>query len=651
VKGKFQTHDVGNLATLIYEASRILAGQYQLERDAVANGLPLIDTSQTLIEGFCPPFLMTPKCEVVRYRSIEGMCNNLENPHWGAAMNAHHRFMPPDYADGIASPRTSLSGRPLPSPRVLSTIVHRDEGFHDHAVTMLLVAWGQYLDHDITLTGETKDGAGKTPKCCQDGIGAKAHPECMPIDIPHNDDFYAQYGRKCLNFVRNLPGLKDNCRLGARDTFNEISSFIDAGTMYSNIPENMVRLRTFKGGLLKVLDAFPSERLKVLLPLKVEDPDAGCIRPSTDVFCFLSGDPRVNEQTVLIMVHTLFVREHNRIAIELSRINPHWDDETIFQETRHIMAAVNQQVSYNEFLPMVLGRDVMVQHDLVLLKDGYYTGYNKDINPSASNGFVAGAYRFGHSLLPSTIERWSKTHRYIGSQKLSEMLLQPYDLHKPGWADNYLMGLLNQVAQAMDDSMSQEVTNHMFQEPGKQWGTDLAALNIQRGRDHGLPCYNKWRNWCGLSIVNSWDDLRGIMSNKTVNAYVNLYETPNDLDLWSAGISETPLTGAMVGPTFACIMGRQFNHFRTGDRFWYENSGWPSSFTLEQLAEIRKVRLSRIFCDNADDIESIQVHAMVLPDHEINPRVSCKSHELPRMDLSKWRDASFHASPGPGFGK
>jgi hypothetical protein len=92
----------------------------------------------------------------------------------------------------------------------------QDEGFHDHAVTMLLVAWGQYLDHDITLTGETKDGAGKTPKCCQDGIGAKAHPECMPIDIPTNDDFYAQYGRKCLNFVRNLVG-------GHRDQNNELT--------------------------------------------------------------------------------------------------------------------------------------------------------------------------------------------------------------------------------------------------------------------------------------------------------------------------------------------------------------------------------------------------------------------------------------------
>ena len=53
--------------------------------------------------------------------------------------------------------------------------------------------------------------------------------------------------------------------------------------------------------------------------------------------------------------------------------------------------------------------------------------------------------RFGHSLLPSEIERWSKTHRYIGSQKLSGMLLQPYDLYKEGWADAYLHGMVNQV--------------------------------------------------------------------------------------------------------------------------------------------------------------------------------------------------------------
>ena len=77
--------------------------------------------------------------------------------------------------------------------------------------------------------------------------------------------------------------------------------------------------------------------------------------------------------------------------------------------------------------------------------------------------------------------------------------------------------------------------------------------------------------------------------------------------MWSAGISEVPLPGSMVGPTFACIIGKQFHNFRFGDRFWYENGGWPSSFTLEQLNEIRKVKLSRLICDNGDDVDSMQV--------------------------------------------
>merc|ERR1719479_469783 len=75
----------------------------------------------------------------------------------------------------------------------------------------------------------------------------------------------------------------------------------------------------------------------------------------------------------------------------------------------------------------------------------------------------------------------------------------------------------------------------------------------------------------------------------------------------------------------------------------------------EQLAEIRRVKLSRVLCDNSDDLETVQVYAMVLPDHEINPRVPCKSGVLPRLDLSKWRDASFHSAPSStffnGFGK
>ncbi len=644
VRGKFEIDDVGNLGTVIHETSRYLARQYGLTKDAIASGLPLIDTTKTVIESYCPSFLMTPQCKPERYRTMSGLCNNLENPHWGMAMNGHHRFLPPDFADGISAPRKSYDGHgDLPSPRAISTAVHEDEGFHDHAVTLLLVAWGQYIDHDITLTAETRDPrTRKTPRCCD---GGNPHPNCLPIEIPYGDPFYSKFNQRCMNFVRSQAGLRYNCRLGPRDSFNEVSSVLDVSTVYGDEDDDLRNLRSYEGGRMKTLPVFEEFGLKDLLPLKLDNPDEGCIRPSRDVYCFLAGDNRVNEQLVLAIIHLLFAREHNRVADELAKINPHWNDETLFQETRHILAGMVQHITYNEFLPMVLGKEVMARNDLNLVKNGYADTYDPYINPSAANGFTSAAFRFGHSLLPSTVERWSKTHRYVESQRLSEMLQQPYDLYKGGWADTYMMGLVNQVAQAFDDSITQEVTNHLFQEPGKRFGMDLAALNMQRGREHGVPSYNRWREFCGFPVIHSWDDLRGIMSNHTVSSYANLYKSPDDVDLWTGGISEKPLPGSMVGPTFACIIGKQFRNLRKGDRFWYENGGWPSSFTLEQLSEIRKVKLSRMICDNGDDIDTIQVYAMVLPDHEINPRVPCNSGILPKLNLEYWRDASYHSSP------
>ena len=114
------------------------------------------------------------------------------------------------------------------------------------------------------------------------------------------------------------------------------------------------------------------------------------------------------------------------------------------------------------------------------------------------------------------MERWSSSHRYIGSQRLSEMLQQPYDLYKVGWADTYMMGLINQVAQGLDDAVTQEVTNHLFEEPGKRFGMDLAAINMARGREHGVPGYGRWREWCGLQQLAHWDSLQAVMSNRSV---------------------------------------------------------------------------------------------------------------------------------------
>ena len=84
--------------------------------------------------------------------------------------------------------------------------------------------------------------------------------------------------------------------------------------------------------------------------------------------------------------------------------------------------------------------------------------------------------------------------------------------------------------------------------------------------------------------------------------------------------------GGVVGPTFACIIGQQFLNLRKGDRFWYENGNHPGAFTQEQLQQIRKASLSRIICDNLDDIESLQPFAFLTVDGFNNQRKACKGN-------------------------
>jgi len=630
---EFDKDDINDTAEVITEVVRILAETYGLTNDILYDSLSLIDTSKTTIHPYCPARLQAKSCELTRYREIEGTCNNLENPLWGSHEMTFNRFLPYTYSDGINSPRISTSGRELPSPRLISSGAHRDVNRHEHSISILLVAWGQFVDHDITLTAETDD-----LKCCK-GVNV-THPSCMPIQIPSNDGFYSHHKQTCINFVRSRAGLRSGCKLGPREQINEVSSTLDANTVYSNDPDKIRKLRSYENGRLKTLPIFNDIGLKAMLPLNLENPDRGCIRPNREVFCFLAGDARASEQTVLALIHTLYLREHNRIAESLQAINPHWTDETLFQETRHIVAATIQHITYNEFLPLVLGKKGLFDHKLTLFSSGYYDGYDASINPGAASAFTTAAFRFGHSLLPSTIERWSRSHQYVGNQKLSEMLQQPYDLFKAGWADQYLHGMLNQVAQAMDDSITDQVTNHLFAKPGQGFGMDLAAINMQRGREHGIGSYNSFREWCGLKSLRSWSDMAGVMQNASLSSYPSIYDSPEDIDLWSGGVSEIPAEGSLIGPTFACIIGRQFFNLRAGDRFWYENPGWPSSFTLEQLEEIRHSSFSRLICDNTDTMETIQLRAMLLPDHKLNPRLSCASSEIPRMNLEAWRDAS-----------
>jgi len=116
---------------------------------------------------------------------------------------------------GVSTPRVSVTGQPLPSARIVSAIVHRDLGYHDHAITTFLPAWGQMIDHDMARGGDTIDPKTRAePECCQVQDPKKRHPACFPVEVPKDDPFYSLFRLSCLNLVRTATGLKDYCRLG-----------------------------------------------------------------------------------------------------------------------------------------------------------------------------------------------------------------------------------------------------------------------------------------------------------------------------------------------------------------------------------------------------------------------------------------------------
>ncbi len=151
--------------------------------------------------------------------------------------------------------------------------------------------------------------------------------------------------------------------------------------------------------------------------------------------------------------------------------------------------------------------------------------------------------------------------------------------------------------------MNNELTEQLFHIV-RSVSQDLAALNIQRSRDHGLQSYTEYRKFCNLSLVQSFDDLKNEITSSEVRDLLEaVYGDVRNIDLWVGGILEDNLPNSKVGPLFMCIIVDQMKSLRDGDQFWYQNK---NMFTTEQLNELKKTNLAQIICENADNIEFIQ---------------------------------------------
>lgn len=591
----------------------------------------------------------TNMCFHLKYRSIDGTCNNLQHSSWGASLTGFRRILKPIYENGFSMPIGWTKGKlyhgyPKPSARLVSTTVISTKVITaDEQITHMVMQWGQFLDHDLdhaipSVSSESWDGI-DCKKTCE-----YAAP-CYPIEVPPNDPRIKN--RRCIDLVRSSAICGSGMTsvffdsIQPREQINQLTSYIDASQVYgySNQYSRDLRNLTTEDGLLRVGVTFPKQ--KAMLPFASPTDGIDCRRDieESTVNCFAAGDIRVNEQIGLAAMHTIWLREHNRIADELKELNPHWDGETVYQEARKIVGAEMQHITYTQWLPNVLGP---VGMELL----GEYKGYDATINPSISNEFATAALRFGHTLINPLLHRLNETFEPIpqGHLPLHKAFFAPWRLVLEGGVDPLLRGMYSVPAKLKmpTENLNTELTEKLFL-TSHAVALDLAAINIQRSRDHAIPGYNEYRKVCNLSVAETFDDLKKEISSDSVRAKLKeLYGHPGNIDIFVGGILEDQIEGARIGPLFRCLLIEQFKRLRDGDRHWYEN---PSTFRPEQLSQLKLTTLGRVLCDNGDNITQITDDVFHLPNIQGGYK---QCIEIPKINLATWLNCdkcSAHPDP------
>lgn len=428
-----------------------------------------------------------------------------------------------------------LSGVDRPNPRDISNAVAAqgdERTFAANGASALLWSWGQFMDHDMTLSQEGHETA--------------------DIAIPAGDPQFDPMGTGAQSIPFERSGFVIGPD-GQRQQVNEQTPFVDASMVYGATDDKTHSLRSFEGGRMLVSDGDH-------LPVDAE----GNV---------MAGDKRANEQPGLTALHTLFVREHNRIADGLSQQNPHMSDQQIFDKARRQVMMEIQAITYNEFLPTLLGDSA--PSDLT---------FNPGTDGRISNEFATAAFRLGHTMVNETVA----VKNADGSTKevpLRELFMSPNFLKDNG-VGQVLGGMAGQTAEAVDPMVVDSLRNALFGPPGSG-GLDLASLNIQRGRDHGLPSYNDMREAMGLPRIESFNDpaFQGDFGAKMAS----VYDSPDDVDLWVGALAETPKGNSMLGETMTTIVAGQFAATAAADPNFYTNHAshyemaWLNNLSLSDI--------------------------------------------------------------------
>lgn len=493
-------------------------------------------------------------------RSYDGSNNNQIHTTWGSADSHFNYFLETGFADGISEP----AGKDRPNPRSISNKVFGQANFIPSNRKLTDYAWsfGQFIDHDLTFNNDN-------------------HDEDISINIPMCDNAFDPYckGEAIIPMRRSKSDPNTGTSINnPRKNINDLSHFIDGSGVYGSDAIRADWLRTKVDGKLKL-------SVGGFLPFNTIDGEFGSaidpnapfmlIEGEAPVRHFIAGDIRANEQPSLTSLHTLFAREHNRVCDELKLQYPNFSDEELYQKARKIVGGIIQSIVYNEWLP-ALG-----------VKTEEYTGYDPEVNPSIMNVFSSAAFRLGHTLVNDQIIRLDEngdSYSY-GAISLKEAFFNPMIVFEEGGVAPIFRGMASQMQQTFDTKVVDALRNFLFGLPG-YGGLDLVSININRGRERGLPDYNSIREQFGLPKKTDFSQITE--NTHLANSIKDIYnEDINNIDPWVGMLSEDMKEGSAVGELISVILAKQFTNLRDGDRYFYLNDAGLTDLEKENIHTTR----------------------------------------------------------------
>jgi Animal haem peroxidase len=489
-----------------------------------------------------------PTPDILEFRSIDGTQNNLAQPELNAAGTDFTRIGPAHFEDGVIAP---IEGA---NPREISNIVVAGNGdlANPEGLSGMMYAWGQFIDHDLDLS-------------MSDGV---SH---IDITIPEGDPTFMP--GSTLTLTRAVIDPETGTPGSPAAAVNSVTGWLDASNVYGSDAETAASLR------------LPDGHMKT---------SEGNNLPIVDGM-FMAGDVRAAENPDLTALQTLFVREHNYQVDRLHEAHPTWNGDQLYENAKAIVTAEIANITYNEFLPHLLGPDAIAPYD----------GYDPNVDPRITEEFAGAAYRFGHSIVSADIEQTGEQGQVLGAQELKDTFFETaQQFSDAGSADGLLRHLTGDLSNALDTHLVDDLRDFLVDPPD---GMDLAAINIARGRDLGLGTLNETRIALGLDPYTNFDQITS--DPQTATNLAAAFGSVDKVDLWTGGLAENHIVGAMVGETFATIIGDQFEALRDGDRYWFENQG----FDPQTLKMIEGTSLADIMVRNTD-IDHIQSDAFVFYD-------------------------------------